>query len=61
MNLLLGLGVRRRGGIERLTLQVQHSLESHGHRVVLLCPQTLGPGLAGRWLGRRSVLLRRAH
>ncbi len=60
MILLLGFDVRRRGGIERLTLQVQHSLESQGHRVVLLCPQRLGPGLAGRWLGRGWFLLRLA-
>jgi phosphatidylinositol alpha-1,6-mannosyltransferase len=58
--LLLSFDVRRRGGIERLTLQVQHSLESQGQQVVLLCPQRLGPGLAGRWLGRSWFLLRLA-
>ena len=44
MILLLSFDVRRRGGIERLTLQVQNSLESTGHKVRLLTPQRLGPG-----------------
>jgi len=57
MILLLSFDVRRRGGIERLTLQVQTSLESTGHDVQLLTPQRLGPGALGRQLGRLWFLL----
>ena len=57
MILLLSFDVRRRGGIERLTLQVQNSLESTGHKVRLLTPQRLGPGALGRQLGRMWFLL----
>ena len=57
MILLLSFDVRRRGGIERLTLQVKQTLESAGHSVVLLTPKKLGPGWWGRQLGRLSFLL----
>ena len=57
MILLLSFDVRRRGGIERLTLQVQKSLESTGHNVQLLTPQRVGPGEWGRQLGRLWFLL----
>ena len=57
MILLLSFDVRRRGGIERLTLQVQKSLEATGHTVQLLTPQRVGPGALGRQLGRLWFLL----
>ena len=57
MFLLLSFDVRRQGGIERLSLQVQRSLERRGEKVVLLCPQRLGPGPLGRLLGRLRFLL----
>ena len=57
MILLIGYDVSRRGGIERLTLQVKTALEDHGHDVLLLCPRKLGPGGLGRWLGRGRFLL----
>jgi phosphatidylinositol alpha-1,6-mannosyltransferase len=55
--LLLSFDVRRRGGIERLSLQVQASLERQGQPVRLLYPQQLGPGNLGRQLGRLRFLL----
>ena len=57
MILLLSFDVRRKGGIERLTLQVQKSLEATGHTVQLLTPQRVGPGPLGRQLGRLWFLL----
>ena len=57
MILLLSFDVRRQGGIERLSLQVQRSLERRGEQVVLLCPHRLGPGSLGRLLGRLRFLL----
>lgn len=57
MILITSYDVRRRGGIERLTLQVKAALESRGHRVLLLCPRAIGRGGAGRWLGRARFLL----
>jgi len=57
MILLIGYDVSRRGGIERLTLQVKTALEDQGHDVLLLCPRKLGPGGLGRWLGRGRFLL----
>ena len=56
MILLLSFDVRRQGGIERLSLQVQRSLERRGEQVVLLCPQRLAPGALGRLLGRLRFL-----
>lgn len=61
MILLLSYDVTRRGGIERLTLQVATSLERHGQRVRLLFPRRLGPGALGRWLGRARFLLELLH
>ena len=57
MILLIGYDVSRRGGIERLTLQVKSALEGRGQTVLLLCPRKLGPGGLGRWLGRGRFLL----
>ncbi len=57
MILLLSFDVRRQGGIERLSLQVQRSLERRGEQVVLLCPQRLGAGPLGRLLGRLRFLI----
>ncbi len=57
MILLLSFDVRRRGGIERLSLQVQASLERQRQPVRLLCPQQLRPGSLGRQLGRLRFLL----
>jgi phosphatidylinositol alpha-1,6-mannosyltransferase len=55
--LLISYDVARRGGIERLTLQVREALEAGHHRVDLLCPSRLGSGTLGRWLGRGRFLL----
>jgi len=58
--LLISYDVRRRGGIERLSLQVQACLQQHGQTVRLVCPQRLGPGGLGRQLGRLWFLLQLA-
>ena len=58
MILLISYDVRRRGGIERLTVQVKASLEQHGETVRLLCPQRLGQRYLGRQLGRLWFLLK---
>jgi phosphatidylinositol alpha-1,6-mannosyltransferase len=60
MILLISYDVRRRGGIERLSLQVQTCLQQRGEAVRLLCPQRLGPGGLGRQLGRLWFLLQLA-
>jgi len=57
MILVLSYDVRRRGGIERLSLQVQASLRRQGRVVRLLTPRRLGPGPLGRFLGRGRFLL----
>ena len=57
MILIISYDVRRRGGIERLSLQVQSCLEQQGETVRLLCPQRLWPGVLGRQLGRLWFLL----
>lgn len=57
MILIISYDVRRRGGIERLSLHVQACLEQQGERVELLYPQRLGPGSLGRQLGRLWFLL----
>ena len=57
MILLISYDVRRRGGIERLSLQVQSCLEQQGETVRLLCPQRLWSGSLGRQLGRLWFLL----
>jgi glycosyltransferase involved in cell wall biosynthesis len=60
MILLLSYDVRRRGGIERLSLQVQACLQKRNLAVRLLCPQRIGPGALGRQLGRLWFLVRLA-
>lgn len=57
MILLLSYDVTRRGGIERLTLQVRDALLKQGLMVKVLCPRARGPGQLGRWLGRLGFLL----
>jgi glycosyltransferase involved in cell wall biosynthesis len=57
MILLISYDVSRRGGIERLTLQVKAALEGSGETLQLLCPRSLGVGTTGRWLGRARFLL----
>ena len=52
MILLVTYDVRRRGGIERLSLQVFHQLQKLGLHPRLLATRHLGPGMLGRWLGR---------
>ena len=54
---MISYDVRRRGGIERLSLQVQSCLEQQGETVRLLCPQQLWSGNLGRQLGRMWFLL----
>lgn len=58
MILLLSFDVKRQGGIERLSLQVQQSLRRLGQHVVLVTPRPLGgiPSL-GRLLGRVRFVL----
>ena len=57
MILLLCFDLRRRGGIERLSLQVRDALERHGTRVQVISTRRLGPGIVGRWLGRCVFVL----
>ena len=57
MILLLCFDLRRRGGIERLSLQVRESLQRQGHRVNVIGTRRLGPGVLGRWLGRCAFVL----
>ncbi|QNJ07669.1 conserved hypothetical protein distantly related to alpha-glycosyltransferases/ family 4 [Synechococcus sp. Minos11] len=57
MILLLCFDLRRRGGIERLSLQVRDSLKQQGHRVQVISTRRLGPGALGRWLGRCAFVL----
>ena len=60
MILLISYDVRRRGGIERLSMQVHACLQQPGQAVRLLYPQRLGPGGLGRQLGRLWFLLQLA-
>jgi glycosyltransferase involved in cell wall biosynthesis len=57
MILLLCFDLRRRGGIERLSLQVCDSLQRQGHRVQVISTRRLGPGALGRWFGRCGFVL----
>jgi glycosyltransferase involved in cell wall biosynthesis len=57
MILLLCFDLRRRGGIERLSLQILDSLQRQGHRVQVISTRRLGPGALGRWLGRCVFVL----
>jgi glycosyltransferase involved in cell wall biosynthesis len=56
--LLISYNVRRRGGIERLSLDVAAGLTAQGHQVQLLCTRRLGPGPLGRLLSQLWFLLR---
>ena len=58
MILLLCFDLRRRGGIERLSLQVRDSLKRQGHRVQVISTRRLGHGALGRCLGRCAFLLK---
>lgn len=58
--LLVTFDVRRRGGIERLSLHVATSLRRAGHRVKVIYPSAWFPGSVGRWLGRASFALKLA-
>ncbi|MBD2550983.1 glycosyltransferase family 4 protein [Microcystis elabens FACHB-917] len=60
MILLVSYDVRRRGGIERLSLQVRDGLRQAGHPCRLLSTRRLGPGLAGRLAGQAWFLLQLA-
>ena len=44
MILLLCFDLRRRGGIERLSLQVRDALERHGAKVKVISTRRLGSG-----------------
>ena len=63
--LLISYDLRRRGGIERLSLDVLGALGTQGHQVVVLSTRRLGPGPLGRilgqlwFLGRLSLACRR--
>ena len=50
--LLISYNLRRRGGIERLSLDVVEALQAQGHQLLLLSTRRLGPGLIGRLLGQ---------
>lgn len=58
--LLISYNLRRRGGIERLSLDVVEALQAQGHQLVLLGTMRLGPGLLGRLLGQLWFLCRLA-
>lgn len=57
MILLLSYDVRRRGGIERLSLQVRRCLRQQNQVVRLLCPQQIEAGPFRRQLGTLWFLL----
>jgi glycosyltransferase involved in cell wall biosynthesis len=58
--LLVTYDVRRRGGIERLSLQVRDALRQVGHPCHLLATRRLGPGPVGRLAGQAWFLLQLA-
>lgn len=60
MILLVTYDVRRRGGIERLSLQVRDALERSGHPCRLLATRRLGSSSAGRLAGQLWFLLQLA-
>ncbi|MEB3242536.1 MAG: glycosyltransferase family 4 protein [Cyanobacteriota bacterium] len=60
MILLVTYDVRRRGGIERLSLQVRQALLRSGHPCRLLATRRLGPSRAGRLAGQIWFLLQLA-
>jgi len=55
--LLVTYDARRRGGIERLSLQVRDALREAGHPCRLLATRRLGPGPVGRLAGQAWFLL----
>ncbi|MFN9546456.1 MAG: glycosyltransferase family 4 protein [Cyanobacteriota bacterium] len=60
MILLVTYDVRRRGGIERLSLQVREGLRRNGHPCRILATRRLGPSKAGRLAGQIWFLLQLA-
>ena len=58
MIIIVSYDIRRRGGIERLTLQVRNSLAEGGKDVIILCAEAPLPGLLGRQIGRILFLIR---
>jgi glycosyltransferase involved in cell wall biosynthesis len=58
--LLITYDSRRRGGIERLSLQVLAALQRRGHPCHLLATRRLGPGRPGRLAGQLWFLLQLA-
>jgi glycosyltransferase involved in cell wall biosynthesis len=58
--LLVTYDTRRRGGIERLSLQVRDALRQAGHPCRLLATRRLGPGPVGRLAGQAWFLLQLA-
>ena len=60
MILLVTYDTRRRGGIERLSLQVRDALRQAGHPCRLLATRRLGPGPVGRLAGQAWFLLQLA-
>lgn len=60
MILLVTYDARRRGGIERLSLQVRDALREAGHPCRLLATRRLGPGPVGRLAGQAWFLLQLA-
>lgn len=60
MILLITYDIRRRGGIERLSLQVRQAFQRNGLPCRLLATRRLGPGRAGRLAGQIWFLLRLA-
>lgn len=60
MILLVTYDTRRRGGIERLSLQVRDALRQAGHPCRLLATRRLGPGPVGRLAGQAWFLLKLA-
>jgi glycosyltransferase involved in cell wall biosynthesis len=58
--LLITYDARRRGGIERLSLQVRDALRQAGHPCRLLATRRLGPGPVGRLAGQAWFLLQLA-
>lgn len=60
MILLVTYDIRRRGGIERLSLQVRDALRHSGHPCRLLATRRLGPSKMGRLAGQLWFLLQLA-
>jgi glycosyltransferase involved in cell wall biosynthesis len=56
--LLITYNTSRRGGIERLSLDVAKALQGLGYELVLLSTKRLGPGFLGRLFGQLWFLFR---